>query len=201
MDKETIKKNLDSSINEIILKYFDLIEEYIENFKKNIKIMNVSNKIFIFNKGLNCIIVIYNILLINTNNLNFVYYTTKKGIYYYLEFIEQTLSKNNVNLNLSTSDAVLFVYKKTINNIKPNITVNKIHNKIKVLLELYNFFLTENIKEPQFISKNTICCIKKMITDICKLKSIKKIITISNYLITKNNDLSKSIVYIKQNTT
>ena len=89
MEKETIKKNLDSSINEILLKYFDLIEEYIENFKKNIKIMNIGNKIFIFNKGLNCIIVIYNILLMHTNNLNFVYYTTRKGLYYYLEFIEQ----------------------------------------------------------------------------------------------------------------
>ena len=137
----------------------------------------------------------------HTNNLNFVYYTTRKGLYYYLEFIEQTLSKNNLNLNLSTSDAVLFVYKKTIHSIKPNITVSKIHNKIKILLELYNFFLTENIEVHQFISKNTICCIKNMIIDICKLKSIKKIITISNDLITKKNDLSKSIVYIKQNTT
>ena len=185
MEKENIKKNLDSSINEILSKYFDLIEEYIEIFKKNIKIININVKKFIFNKGLNCIIVIYNLLLMHTNNLNFVYYTTKKGIYYYIEFIEQSLLKNNLNLNLSSHDAILFVYKKTIYNIKPNIKINKIYNKIKILLELYNYFLIENIDDNQIISKTTLNNIKEIFIEICKLKSIKKINKITNNIISK----------------
>jgi hypothetical protein len=189
MEKENIKKNLDSSINEILIKYFDLVEEYIEIFKKNIKNINLSVKKFIFNKGLNCIIVIYNLLLIHTNNLNFVYYTTKKGIYYYIEFIEQSLLKNNLNLNLSSHDAILFVYKKTINNIKPNIKVNKIYNKIKILLDFYNYFLIENIDDTEIISKETLNNIKEIFIEICKLKSIKKINTIIN------NSINKKKIY------
>lgn len=198
MEKENIKKNLDSSINEILSKYFDLIEEYIEIFKKNIKIININVKNFIFNKGLNCIIVIYNLLLMNTNNLNFVYYTTKKGIYYYIEFIEQSLLKNNLNLNLSSHDAILFVYKKTIFNIKPNIKINKIYNKIKILLELYNYFLIENIDDNQIISKTTLNNIKEIFIEICKLKSIKKINKITNNIISKKKNISTTILYLKQ---
>ena len=198
MEKENIKKNLDSSINEILSKYFDLIEEYIEIFKKNIKIININVKKFIFNKGLNCIIVIYNLLLMHTNNLNFVYYTTKKGIYYYIEFIEQSLLKNNLNLNLSSHDAILFVYKKTIYNIKPNIKINKIYNKIKILLELYNYFLIENIDDNQIISKTTLNNIKEIFIEICKLKSIKKISKITNNIISKKKNISTTILYLKQ---
>ena len=198
MEKENIKKNLDSSINEILSKYFDLIEEYIEIFKKNIKIININGKKFIFNKGLNCIIVIYNLLLMHTNNLNFVYYTTKKGIYYYIEFIEQSLLKNNLNLNLSSHDAILFVYKKTIYNIKPNIKINKIYNKIKILLELYNYFLIENIDDNQIISKTTLNNIKEIFIEICKLKSIKKINKITNNIISKKKNISTTILYLKQ---
>lgn len=198
MEKENIKKNLDSSINEILIKYFDLVEEYIEIFKKNIKNINLSVKKFIFNKGLNCIIVIYNLLLIHTNNLNFVYYTTKKGIYYYIEFIEQSLLKNNLNLNLSSHDAILFVYKKTINNIKPNIKVNKIYNKIKILLDFYNYFLIENIDDTEIISKETLNNIKEIFIEICKLKSIKKINKITNNIISKKKNISTTILYLKQ---
>ena len=198
MEKENIKKNLDSSINEILSKYFDLIEEYIEIFNKNIKIIIINVKKFIFNKGLNCIIVIYNLLLMNTNNLNFVYYTTKKGIYYYIEFIEQSLLKNNLNLNLSSHDAILFVYKKTIYNIKPNIKINKIYNKIKILLELYNYFLIENIDDNQIISKTTLNNIKEIFIEICKLKSIKKINKITNNIISKKKNISTTILYLKQ---
>lgn len=198
MEKENIKKNLDSTINEILSKYFDLIEEYIEIFKKNIKNTNVNIKKFIFNKGLNCIIVIYNLLLMHTNNLNFVYYTTKKGIYYYIEFIEQSLLKNNLNLNLSSYDAILFVYKKTIYNIQPNIKINKIYNKIKILLELYNYFLIENIDDNQIIPNETLNNIKDIFIEICKLKSIKKINTITNCIINNKKNISTTLLYLKQ---
>lgn len=198
MEKENIKKNLDSTINEILSKYFDLIEEYIEIFKKNIKNTNVNIKKFIFNKGLNCIIVIYNLLLTHTNNMNFVYYTTKKGIYYYIEFIEQSLLKNNLNLNLSSHDAILFVYKKTIYNIQPNIKINKIYNKIKILLELYNYFLIENIDDDQIIFKETLNNMKEIFIEICKLKSIKKINTITNCIINKKKNIATTILYLKQ---
>ena len=196
MDK---KKKINGSINEILLKYFDLIHEYTNNFKKNIKINNINHKKFVFNKGLNCIIIIYSIILINTNDLDIVISDTKKGLYYYIEFIEQTLSNKDLNLNLTTQDAILFVYKKTINNLKIDTNVSNIHNKIKGLLQLYNYLLIENINYNTLTIDNVLIKnINNLIIEICKLKSIKKITTISNHLLYEKNDLLNNIDSIKQ---
>ena len=196
MDK---KKKINGSINEILLKYFDLIHEYTNNFKKNIKINNINHKKFVFNKGLNCIIIIYSIILINTNDLDIVISDTKKGLYYYIEFIEQTLSNKDLNLNLTTQDAILFVYKKTINNLKIDTNVSNIHNKIKCLLQLYNYLLIENINYNTLTIDNVLIKnINNLIIEICKLKSIKKITTISNHLLYEKNDLLNNIDSIKQ---
>ena len=196
MDK---KKKINGSINEILLKYFDLIHEYTNNFKKNIKINNINHKKFVFNKGLNCIIIIYSIILINSNDLDLVISDTKKGLYYYIEFIEQTLSNKDLNLNLTTQDAILFVYKKTINNFKIDTNVSNIHNKIKGLLQLYNYLLIENINYNTLDIDNVLIKnINDLIIEICKLKSIKKITIISNHLLYEKNDLLNNIDYIKQ---
>jgi hypothetical protein len=197
IEKESKKKKLNCSISEILLKYFDLVEDYVNTFKKNIKINNINHKNVIFNKGLSCIIIIYSVLLINTNNLNLVITDTKKGFYYYIEFIEQILS--NKNLNLTTHDALLFVYKKTINNLKTKTQVISVHNKIKILLQLYNFLLLEHINlNTLYIDNQIIKHIKDLIIDISKLKSIKKTTEISNYLLYQKYDLLSKIQYVKQ---
>ena len=198
IENESKKKKLNSTISDILLNYFDLVEDYINTFKKNIKIYNINHKNIIFNKGLSCIIIMYNILLINTNNLNIVTSNTKKGFYYYIEFIEQILS--NKNLNLTTQDALLFVYKKIINNLKPDPNISIIHNKIKILLELYHFLLLEHINLNTLNIDNQVNKdIKKIIIDISKLKSIKKTTEISTYLLYQKNNLLPKIQYVKQN--
>ena len=195
----TIKKNLDSSINEILSNYYILIDEYIEYFKKNIRITNKTHKNFIFNKGLNCIIIVYSILLIHTNNLSLSFYNTKKGFYYYIEFIEQALSNKNLNLNLTSQDAILFVYKKMIYDLKIKTQVNKIHHKIKILLQLYNFILMENIDyNTLYISKKSFDTIRDILTDVCNIKSLKKITSLYNDLTFEKNDLSNKHQYVKQ---
>lgn len=198
IENENKKKKLNCSINEILLKYFDLVEDYINTFKNTIKIYNINHKNIIFNKGLSCIIIVYSILLINTNNLNLVISNTKKGIYYYIEFIEQILS--NKNLNLTTQDALIFVYKKTINNIKIKTQVSSVHNKIKILLQLYQYLLLEHINLNTLYLDNQVNKeIKDIIIDISKLKSTKKTTEISNYILYKKTDLSTKIQYVKLN--
>ena len=71
-----------------------------------------------------------------TNNLDFTYYHCEKGIYYFTEFISQIENENSF-LKLNTSDAILFVYKKTIyhlnkklSHIKKNNIISKINNII-----------------------------------------------------------------------
>jgi hypothetical protein len=85
---------------------------------------------FIFQRGLETLIHVFSILFYYTKNLELTFYHTQKAIYYYIEFIEQISDENVSFLNLSSRDAVLFVYKKTIyeinneykrNIIEPNI--------------------------------------------------------------------------------
>lgn len=198
IENENKKKKLNCSINEILLKYFDLVEDYTNTFKNTIKIYNINHKNIIFNKGLSCIIIVYSILLINTNNLNLVISNTKKGIYYYIEFIEQILS--NKNLNLTTQDALIFVYKKTINNIKIKTQVSSVHNKIKILLQLYQYLLLEHINLNTLYLDNQVNKeIKDIIIDISKLKSTKKTTEISNYILYKKTNLLTKIQYVKLN--
>ena len=74
-----------------------------------------------------------------TNNLSFTHYHCEKGIYYFTEFISQIENENSF-LKLSSIDAIIFVYKKTIYNInKTLIDITKkeyvidINNIIKIL--------------------------------------------------------------------
>ena len=90
-------------------------------------------------------------MLIYTNNLELTHYHTKKGFYYYIEFIEQSISKKNINLNLTSQDAVMFVYKKTINNFTINHISCKLHNKIKIFLNIYNYLLINHLNYNDFI--------------------------------------------------
>ena len=85
---------------------------------------------FIFQRGLETLIHVFSILFYYTKNLELTFYHAQKAIYYYIEFIEQISDDNVSFLNLSSRDAVLFVYKKTIyeinneykrNIIEPNI--------------------------------------------------------------------------------
>ena len=48
--------------------------------------------------------------------MSFTYYHCEKGIYYFTEFISQIENENSF-LKLSSIDAIIFVYKKTIYNI------------------------------------------------------------------------------------
>jgi hypothetical protein len=69
---------------------------------------------FIFEKGIEMLIHIFSLIFYYTKNLELSIYHMKKSYYFYIEFIEQ-ISDNNVTfLQLSSRDAILFVYKRTI---------------------------------------------------------------------------------------
>ena len=62
------------------------------------------------------------LLLHYTNNVTFTYYHCEKGIYYFTEFISQIENENSF-LKLSSIDAIIFVYKKTIYNINKKMAI------------------------------------------------------------------------------
>ena len=124
------KPIIENTIQDILTKFVIIIIEYMRLIAEKITMKNKPYYKFIFQRGLETLIHVFSILFYYTKNLELTFYHTQKAIYYYIEFIEQISDENVSFLNLSSRDAVLFVYKKTIyeinneykrNVIEPNI--------------------------------------------------------------------------------
>ena len=89
---------------------------------------------FIFERGIETLMHIFSTIFYYTKNLELTFYHTQKAYYFYIEFIEQISDDNVTFLQLSSRDAILFVYKKTI---------YELNNEYK-----------KNIKEPTADEKN-----------------------------------------------
>jgi hypothetical protein len=97
--------------------YFKNKISTIPNSKKNEKNeKNENNEFgqFVFVRGLDTITHIFIYTILTANNLENAYTNAEKGIYYYIEFMNQMKEHKQMNLSLTTRDAVLYVYKKTI---------------------------------------------------------------------------------------
>ena len=124
------KPIIEHTIQDILTKFVIIIIEYMRLIAEKITMKNKPYYKFIFQRGLETLIHVFSILFYYTKNLELTFYHAQKAIYYYIEFIEQISDENVSFLNLSSRDAVLFVYKKTIyeinneykrNIIEPNI--------------------------------------------------------------------------------
>ena len=116
---ENYKAELTDTIYDIINKYNMLIIEY---FK-----LNINNEKGLNTRGLDTISRVFEIMLYYTKNLDMTYYHSQKAFYFYGEFINQIIDPKIIDSNnflqLSSFDATLFVYKKTIFEI--NVHVQK----------------------------------------------------------------------------
>ena len=119
---ENYNSSLNVAANDILNKYNLLIIEY---FKLNIKGIRE------WSRGLETISHVFEIMLYYTKNLELTYYHSQKAFYFYGEFISQIIEDPNNYLQLSSKDATLFVYKKTIFEINA-----QIQKGVKILTEL-----------------------------------------------------------------
>lgn len=141
---DNYKKNLIYSNNDIIKVYNSIILNCLTHAKKNLNIKNKSYLIYLLK---NCIFIInevFIILLINTNNLDIVVQYAQKAFFYYIEFIGQIGDNNHDFLKLTSNDAKIFVYKKTIFDlikvIKNNDNIDD-YNIIKLKIEIINLVI------------------------------------------------------------
>jgi hypothetical protein len=147
---ENYQQHISASFDEIIDKYLKIVSEYMILLSENIYITNLVYFKFILIRGLETINNIFRLILLYTKNINLANYHSQKAFYMYIEFIEQISDVQNSFLQLSSRDAVLFVYKKTIFEIN-----HEFRKKIK----------EENIKEQIFekldkyliVIKNILC--------------------------------------------
>jgi hypothetical protein len=111
---ENYKKMINEPISDIIEKYYLLVNEYMNFITDNVNFKNVSYTKFIIERGLETITHAFSVLLYYTRNLDVAYFHGQKAFYFYVEFIGQISEDKHSFLQLSSRDASMFVYKKTI---------------------------------------------------------------------------------------
>ena len=123
---DNFKKTLDYSSSEILIKYIELLTEYLKYFFENSKIKNTIYLKFIVIRGIETITHVFNTILHYTKNLEITYLHCQKAYYYYTEFICQISEDQHIFLQLSSKDAIMYVYKKTIYEINNEYKKNMI---------------------------------------------------------------------------
>lgn len=105
-----------TTVEGILEKYSALIFEYWLFFFEKIKCNKKKQNYFkyIFERGFDTVTSVFVGVLLNTRNIELALYHGQKSLYFYIEFIEQISDAQNSFLQLSSRDAVMFVYKRTI---------------------------------------------------------------------------------------
>jgi hypothetical protein len=144
---------------------------------------------FIFERGLETLMHIFSITFYYTKNLELTFYHTQKAYYFYIEFIEQISDDNVTFLQLSSRDASLFVYKKTIfelnheykKNIKePSLDENNILSVVNSYTYIYKYIVqfvinNKNFKYETKTEHINLCCdYIVFISEILNKNKIKK---------------------------
>tara|TARA_Y100000591_G_scaffold283245_1_gene264139 strand:- start:181 stop:1005 length:825 start_codon:yes stop_codon:yes gene_type:complete len=158
-----------NNINDLSLKYNNIVSNYTIFFLNNIVInKKVEYYYNIYVKGLILIQNIFNLALINLDNIYDIYNNCEKGYIYYIEFINQIEYPNiqlENNIDLTIRDAVIFSYKKTVLTFE---------NKISSINEQSEILLLNNNKSFVYFINNFYITIF--------------IIIYKKYILLKNND-------------
>ena len=159
---------------DILTKITKVLIEYMRLISEKINIKNKQYYIFIFERGIETLIHIFSMIFYYTKNLELTFYHTQKAYYFYIEFIEQISDDTITFLQLSSRDALMFVYKKTIFEInndfkkkcipltkEEQIIMSYIDANTLVYKKLVNFILThKDFKYENKLEYINICCDK-----------------------------------------
>lgn len=150
---DNYKPLITNTLQEIITKFSDIVIEYMRFISEKIKIKNRKHFIFIFERGIETLCHVFTMIFYYTKNLELTVYHTQKAYYFYIEFIEQISDDNITFLQLSSRDAVIFVYKKTIYDLNndhkkmmPQLTIDETQ-----LINVLNSYMNIYTKITHFI--------------------------------------------------
>ncbi len=115
---DNYKPELQHTTPEIFIRYMSIIQEFLVQCMDAIFISDYAYYRYIILKGIDTIAHVFRILLLYTNNLEITCHYSQKAFYYYVEFIGQIGEDTHTFLQLNSKDATLFVYKKTIYDVR-----------------------------------------------------------------------------------
>jgi hypothetical protein len=144
---DNYRKNIDNTTCEITEKYYMLIAEYFKFITENIKVKNSNFAKFIITRGLDTITNVFNSIFYYTKNIDLTYFHCQKSFYFYVEFVGQISEDEKMFLQLSSRDATLYVYKKTIFEINgeqknTNEPSKLINDQIAIINSYINIYKT-----------------------------------------------------------
>ena len=194
------------SISKILASYLEIVNEYVVYTIENIKLKGDMLD-YILNRGLKILKHIFLILLLYTKNLNLVLYHGKKSYLYFVEFIDQIGEDNHSYLQLTSKDAVLFVYKKTIfeinNEYKTDMKLTDVEKtefkKIGNILKVFNEVIYSIIKKNKDNNKKNILDtaeINQKIITLCKKNRNTDVIYELLIILNKIKDKDKLVEYL-----
>lgn len=129
----------------IIDKYFTIIEEFFQQVEKVLlPIPEIQINVCLY-IGLNSIYRVFEYVLFKTKNIEKAYYYCQKTYFYYTEYMEQ-IHQTNLQNTLNQTDAVLFIYKKTIFELEKD-NENKVFDTITNIMTFEEEISKLNNKE------------------------------------------------------
>ena len=207
---DNYKHTLQCSMQDILTKFVSVIIEYMKFMSEKIKMKNKHYYKFVFERGIETIIHVFTNTLYYTKNIDLTFYHSQKAYYVYIEFIEQISDENVTFLQLSSRDAILFVYKKTIFEINqeykkslPELSSDdkNIMTTMDTYISIYKKIIRHIFSDPDFNYTNNIehinkCCgkLKTLTEELNKLKSkknyLENIYLFTNLLVDKQIKLT-----------
>ena len=193
------KNIIDNNISEILTKFVSVIIEYMRFIAEKITMKNKPYYKFIFERGIDTLLHIFSVIFYYTKNLELTFYHSQKAYYFYIEFIEQISDDNVTFLQLSSRDAIMFVYKKTIfdinNEYRKSIKEPTVDEKnILSIVDSYTYIYKNIVqfiinhadfkydRKTEYI--NTCCDSIESISEILNKNKIKKPVIECIYLFT-----------------
>jgi len=175
--------NMNCDVSTILEKYAILLFEYMLFLFEKIKITKkkVAYFRYIFERGLDTITRVFMGLIEYTKNIDLAFYHSQKAFYFYIEFIEQISDIQNSFLQLTSRDAVMFVYKRTIFEVNKEMvksTTMIINDSYTNILNVFcnicktcafHFIKSDNLCEPPMQLNTFIVSLNCIVTDIKKM--------------------------------
>lgn len=187
---ENYKTDCQFNTSDAVKKYYELIFEYLKFVVENIKIKKQSLSKFIIIRGLDTITNVFLNILYFTKNIDLTYFHSQRSYYFYVEFVGQISDEEKIFLQLTSRDATVYVYKKTIfeiNNEYKKInedTYIEFKDKLDIIRSYINIYQTyllkiiqsENIDVSYITSVSKICDKLNNLTNKSKINLLENII-------------------------
>ena len=191
---DNYKPTIKYLLQDVLTKFLTIVIEYLTIIDEKINVKNKQYYLFILERGLETLIHVFSMLFYYTKNLELTYYHSKKAYYFYIEYIEQISDGDITFLQLSSKDAILFVYKKTIYDINNEYKKNMpeptedekiLLNTLDIYIHFYKSVIITTLYDNTTNTNNT--SIHKIYMDDC-YKCIENI----TELLIKHNKPKKS---------